>query len=76
MDLPSKRRQVASFFNAIRSFCEQGVLERRLVARTLGEPAFKFFVEVVDPLDRAETFIHSSFVVQEGNEVSGRAFGS
>jgi len=69
-DLPPKRRQVSSFFNAVRSLSEQGVLERSLVARTLGEPAFKFFVEVVDPLDRA----HVEQVMQERYDPMTRDF--
>jgi hypothetical protein len=51
-DLDSWRRLVSSFFNAVRALSENRLLDQRLLAGTIGRPAFEFAIGTLGPIDK------------------------
>lgn len=52
-DFDKERRLLAHFFHTLRAMMEERLIDRPVVARTFGASPFKFYLEVVEPLDRA-----------------------
>jgi hypothetical protein len=52
------RRPLSAFFFRLRVLCENGLLEPRLLASSLGLGPIKLFLQVIDPLDQAVRRAH------------------
>jgi hypothetical protein len=48
------RRHVSQFYTRLRVLCDAGLVESKLIGNTLGHEAVDFFLNTVDPLDRAQ----------------------
>jgi hypothetical protein len=56
-DLRKYRRTVAQFFNTLRALCSNKLLGRALVADAFGRAFFEFYLDVLEPMDKAEAHL-------------------